>query len=1514
MNTKSNAIILSFMMIILSVIAATPSMTQDVLDEPTNSGEVIRHSGLWNEPGFQEGSIFTRETISSGDMHTCAILDEGEVSCWGYGYDGQLGNGGTSDKTTPTLTSSLGPGRTAVEISSGGFHTCAILDNGAISCWGRGHEGQLGNGGTSAKTTPTLTISLGVGRTAVAISSGPVHTCAILDNGEVSCWGYGGSGRLGNGGTSQQNSPIPTSSLGPGRTAVAISSGGFHTCAILDNGTVSCWGLGYDGQLGNGGTSDKTTPTLTSSLGVGRTAVAISSGGFHTCAIHDNGDVSCWGGGVSGQLGNGGTSQQHSPTLTSSLGPGRTAVAISSGSSTTAGRESHTCAILDNEEVSCWGYGAYGQLGNGGTGAVVTPTPTSSLGTEQHAAAISSGGFHTCAIHDNGNVSCWGEGANGQLGNGGTSQQNSPIPTSSLGPGRRVELSERDFDSDGILNIFDTHQALDIREKTISSGQSHTCVILDNGSNSCWGWNNYGQLGDGGNFDNTTPILTSSHGPGRTAVAITTGGYHTCAILDNGSVSCWGRGGDGALGNGGTSDKNTSTPTSSLGVGRTAVAISSGEYHTCAILDNGAVSCWGRGGFGQLGNGGNTSKNNTTLTSSLGPGRTAVAISSGGYHTCALLDNGSVSCWGQGGSGQLGNGGTSDKTTPTLTSSLGVGRTAVAISSGGSHTCALLDSGELSCWGLGGSGQLGNGGTSQQNSPTLTSSLGTGRTAVAISTGGFHTCAILDNGEVSCWGWNSYGQLGNGGTSQRNMPTLTSSLGVGRVAAALSLGGIHSCAILDNGSVSCWGLGDDGALGNGGTSDNNTPTPTSSLGVGRTAALVDGDADGDGMFEHLDDYPGNSQKSKNCPLGTYGRFYCTDADEGHYVSQTGQTIQTACAVGTFQSAFGKSSCDDADVGYYVDETGQSSQIACELGTYQPVTGQTSCDDADAGYHVATAGQSSQTACAEGTYQPVTGQTSCDDADVGYHVAATGQSNQTACAEGTYQPVTGQASCDDADTGYHVAATGQSNQTACAIGTYQAVTGQASCDDADAGYHVATTGQSNQTACAEGTYQLATGQTSCDDADAGYHVAVTGQSNQTACAEGAYQPATGQASCDDADAGYHVATIGQSSQTACAEGTFQSAFGKSSCDDADAGYYVDATGQSNQTACAEGTYQEAIGQTSCEDADAGYYVNETGQSNHTACEPGSYQPATGQASCNVADIGFYVSQPGSSSQDACPEKTSTLANSSVNETQCLLDTDSDMTPDALDTDDDNDQLIDSDDNCPEGELSWNSSPATDYDGDGCKDQSLEDDDDDNDGILDDVDACPTGKIGPWVSSEIDYDDDGCVDQEDQDDDNDGVLDDVDACPVGELDWQSSSNTDNDADGCNDELEDQDDDGNGVVDASQLMLSGDGAVYTWTRIGIVLAFLVLTVIVVLRKKQKQNESETKEYSSAEDSTTELSTPQPVETQQQMLQQDGDTEQVESSSSVSQQWTDEQGNTWRNLSDGGNQWWNGTDWQDV
>ena len=255
---------------------------------------------------------------------------------------------------------------------------------------------------------------------------------------------------------------------------------------------------------------------------------------------------------------------------------------------------------------------------------------------------------------------------------------------------------------------------------------------------------------------------------------ITAGTQHTCAILDNGSVSCWGAGNFGQLGGGtDTPDlvRRTPTQTSSLGTDRTAVAISAGRYHTCALLDDGSVSCWGRNFFGQLGDGTTTDRNTPTQISSLGTDRTAVAISAGERHTCAILDDGSVSCWGSNNGGRLGDGTTTDHSTPTQTSTLGTDRTAIAIAAGGDHTCAILDDGSVSCWGNNSQGRLGDGTTTDRLTPTQTSSLGEGRTAVAITAGYGYTCAILDDGSVSCWGWNIFGQLGDGTTNDRFTPT-----------------------------------------------------------------------------------------------------------------------------------------------------------------------------------------------------------------------------------------------------------------------------------------------------------------------------------------------------------------------------------------------------------------------------------------------------------------------------------------------------------------------------------------------------------------------------------------------------------------------------------------------------------------------------------------------------------------------------------------------------------------------
>jgi len=466
-------------------------------------------------------------------------------------------------------------------------------------------------------------------------------------------------------------------------------------------------------------------------------------------------------------------------------------------------------------------------------------------------------------------------------------------------------------------------------DSTITSSGQHVCVILDNGSVSCWGYSGEGQLGNGGTSDKTIPTLTSSLGTGRTAVAISSGGGHTCVILDNGAVSCWGYGTKGQLGNGGTSNLLTPILTSSLGVGRTAVAISAGSAYTCAILDDGTVSCWGRNSEGQLGDGTYNQRNTPTQTSSLGTGRTAVAISSGYDHTCAILDNDSISCWGRNSEGQLGDGTNIQRNTPTQTSSLGTGRTAVAISSGGGHTCAILDDGSVSCWGYNLYGGLGDGTNTDRSTPTQTSNLGTGRTAVAISSGGGDTCVILDNGAVSCWGNGDYGKLGNGDTTHKNTPTLTSTFGTGRTAVALSLSSMHTCAIIDDGSVSCWGYGASGLIGNGADPRHKTtPTLTSSLGTGRTAAVSERDFDHNGIHNIFETIP---PSKISCNMGQYGIYVCVDAPTGKYVPTNSATYAT-----------------DADIGYYVNQTGQTIQTACPEGTTTPNTGASSIDDCAVG--------------------------------------------------------------------------------------------------------------------------------------------------------------------------------------------------------------------------------------------------------------------------------------------------------------------------------------------------------------------------------------------------------------------------------------------------------------------------------------------------------------------------------------------------------------------------------------
>jgi len=408
------------------------------------------------------------------------------------------------------------------------------------------------------------------------------------------------------------------------------------------------------------------------------------------------------------------------------------------------------------------------------------------------ARGLDAGGFHSCAVLGAGSLRCWGLGLSGQLGYGNTEtigddETPASIAPVSVGAGRTV--------------------------KALAAGDFHTCAILDDGTVRCWGFGADGRLGYGNTDDVPDP---SSVGPvnlsGHTATAITAGPAHTCVVLDDGSVRCWGFGGggpgfpkDGRLGYGSTDnvgDTPATTPDKKgavkLGAGSKAVAISAGGAHTCVILADGTVRCWGIGAYGQLGYGDTNDVGDkpTNTPDTVGPvnlgGHKATAISAGGLgvgvdagnagdaHTCVILDDASVRCWGYGADGQLGYGNTSnvgDKPTNTPDTAgpvnLGPGRTAVAVSAGQDHTCAVLDDHSVRCWGLATHGRLGyptldsfgnqpNVGATSTTTPDLVGpvDVGSGRTAVAISAGGQHTCARLDEGSVRCWGYGAYGQLG----------------------------------------------------------------------------------------------------------------------------------------------------------------------------------------------------------------------------------------------------------------------------------------------------------------------------------------------------------------------------------------------------------------------------------------------------------------------------------------------------------------------------------------------------------------------------------------------------------------------------------------------------------------------------------------------------------------------------------------------------------------------------------
>ena len=566
-------------------------------------------------------------------------------------------------------------------------------------------------------------------------------------------------------------------------------------------------------------------------------ATSISASYSHSCAVSDEGKVFCWGDNDRGKLGIGksGTELEYSAIPLEVEGIAD-ATAVATG-------ENHTCALHQSGTVSCWGRNAYDSISYAHSSGSVVPVQIEGI---EDAVWIAAGNGHTCAVHLDGTISCWGYNRVGALGNRQAYEgENLSTPTPVLVEGitdatavtasssytcalhRAGTISCWGNNSDGQLGSGQTGEELeesavpvqvaDITDAiAIASSQLHSCALHMAGTISCWGNHYQGRLGSG----QTSEELEEPAVPVRVAnitdaIAIATGEQHSCALREDGTIACWG-GDDGFGLFGETSEFQEADQLGTFPVPvqvtdiTDAVAIATGEEHSCALHQNGEISCWGYNPWGRLGNGQSGAEESDTPVEVAGISN-AKDIGAGLYHTCVLLESGSVSCWGGNWIGQLGDGTNENSAVPVQAEGIA---NATDVATGWFDSCALNETGTISCW----------GGHNMANNPFDPLEVEDITDATALATSSSHSCALHKNGTISCWGNNYYGQLGNGTDENSNVPVQVEDI---TDATAVATGFNHSCALHENGTISCWGANRSGQLGNGTNENSVVPVQVS---------------------------------------------------------------------------------------------------------------------------------------------------------------------------------------------------------------------------------------------------------------------------------------------------------------------------------------------------------------------------------------------------------------------------------------------------------------------------------------------------------------------------------------------------------------------------------------------------------------------------------------------------------------------------------------------------------------
>ena len=720
--------------------------------------------------------------VGCGYYHTAVLSNDGTVRTFGMNNNGQLGLNDNTNRLTPVQVTGI----TSVTMLSAGYaQNAVLLNNGTVWGWGTNYSGELGiniSGGSRGTPVQMLNIS-----NAIAVVCGTFQTAVLLANGTIWTCGRNGFGQLGTGDTTSRLTPVQVSGI---TSATSLSIGKYFMAIVLSDGTVRTLGFNDYGNLGiNVVGGSRLTPVQV--WGISSSAVAVACQNRHMAVLLADGTVRTFGANASGQLGVNDATDRATPVQVVNIS---TATYLG-----TFGYSYFTAVLLADGTVRTFGANGNGQLGVGDTASRLTPVQVLNITS---ATTVAPGGYHAAVLLTDGTVRTFGGNARGQLGVNDTTSRLTPVQV----------LTAVSYGG-GVGKV--------------AGGYVLTAVVLADGTVRTVGDNGIGQLGVNDTIQRSTPVQV--WGISSSATAVACGYFHTAVLLANGTVRTFGGNPDGNLGINDTTSRLT--PVQVFGISSSAVAVAGGQYLTAVLLADGTVRTFGTNTFGQLGVNDTTSR--LTPVQVFGISSSATAIACGRYFTAVLLANGTVWTFGRNQFGQLGINDTTSRLTPVQV--WGISSSATAIACGESHTAVLLANGTVMAFGNNNSGRLGNGDTTQRNTPVDVLAIGT---ATAVACGRYHTVILLSNGTVRTFGRGWSGQLGINeyGNNTISRVVAVQVWGISSSATAVACGGYHTAVLIADGTVRTFGENFAGPLG---VNDKTArPTPVTVLNIANAGSLA----------------------------------------------------------------------------------------------------------------------------------------------------------------------------------------------------------------------------------------------------------------------------------------------------------------------------------------------------------------------------------------------------------------------------------------------------------------------------------------------------------------------------------------------------------------------------------------------------------------------------------------------------------------------------------------------------